>query len=72
MNTIRGHYVKCIKPGSERQRLNVFSYTWKIDTKNNHLHKNKHDHVQTQIQTMFVIVELLYGTQGKKEMKREW
>jgi hypothetical protein len=44
---------------------------WKIDPKK-HLHKkNKHDHIQTQMQNMFVNVELLYGTQEKKERKRE-
>jgi hypothetical protein len=44
--------------------------TWKIDPKDKHMHKNKHDHLQTQLQNMFVTVELLYGTQGKKERKR--
>jgi hypothetical protein len=33
--------------------------------------KNKHDHIETQIQNMFVTMELLYGTRGKKERKRK-
>jgi hypothetical protein len=34
-------------------------------------HKNKHDHIKTQMQSIFVTVELLYGTSGKRERKRE-
>jgi hypothetical protein len=30
MDIIGGHYVKWSKPGSERQRLHVFSHKWKI------------------------------------------
>jgi hypothetical protein len=26
----------------------VFSHTWKMDPKDKHIHKNKHDHTQTQ------------------------
>jgi hypothetical protein len=33
--------------------------------------KNKHDHIETHMQNMSVIVELLYGTCGKKERKSE-
>jgi hypothetical protein len=58
------------KPGSERQRPHVFSHTWKIDPKDKHTHKNKQDHTQTQMYKMFIIVELFYGTQGKRERKR--
>jgi hypothetical protein len=36
-----------------------------------HIHKNKHDYIQTQMQNMFVTVKLLYRTQRKKERKRE-
>jgi hypothetical protein len=39
--------------------------------KNKHIHKNKHDHIKTQMYNMFVTVELFYGTQGKRERKRE-
>jgi hypothetical protein len=46
------------------------SYT-EIVPKDKHIHKNKLDHMQTQKQNMFVTVELLYGTWGKKERKRE-
>jgi hypothetical protein len=59
------------KPGSERQRLHVFSHMRKIDPKNKHIHKTKHDHIPTQMWNMFEIVELLYGTRGRKERKRE-
>jgi hypothetical protein len=40
-------------------------------SKDKHMHKNKHDHIQTQMYNMFAMVELLYGTSGKREMKRE-
>jgi hypothetical protein len=45
----------------------VFSHTWKIDPKDKHVHKNKEYKLRWN---MFVIVELLYGTQGKRERKR--
>jgi hypothetical protein len=35
------------------------------------MHKNKHDHIQIHMQNMFVIVEILYGTQGRREIKGE-
>jgi hypothetical protein len=41
-----------------------FSHMWKIDPKDKHIHKNKHDHLQTHVENMFVIVELLYVTWG--------
>jgi hypothetical protein len=37
-----------------------------------HIHKNKHDHIQTQMYKVFVVVELHYGIQGKRERKKEW
>jgi hypothetical protein len=42
---------------------------WKIDPKDKHIHKNKHDHIQTHMWSMFVIVELLYGIRGRRERK---
>jgi hypothetical protein len=62
---------KLSKPGSERQRPHVFSYMWKIDPKDKHILKNKHDHIQTYIQNMFVIAELLYGGKGKESDKSQ-
>jgi hypothetical protein len=44
---------------------------WKIDPKDEHIHKNKHDHIQNYVQSMFVIVGIPYGTWGRKERKRE-
>jgi hypothetical protein len=44
---------------------------FKIDPKDKHICKNKHDHIQTHMYNIFVIVELLYGTWGKKESKKE-
>jgi hypothetical protein len=44
---------------------------WKIDPKDKLIHKNKHNQIQTHMQNMFVIVDLLYGTQGSRERKRE-
>jgi thiamine phosphate synthase YjbQ (UPF0047 family) len=49
----------------------VFSHTRKKDSKYKHIHKNKHAHIQTHMYSKFVIVELLYGTWGKRERKRE-
>jgi hypothetical protein len=49
MDAIGGYHVKRCKPGSETQRLHVFSHTRKIDPKGKHIHKNKHDHIQTQM-----------------------
>jgi hypothetical protein len=46
----------------------VFSHMWKIGPKIN-IHKTKHDH--THYIDMFLIVELLYGTQERRERKRE-
>jgi hypothetical protein len=60
-----------VKPGSGTQRLHVFSHMWKIDPKDRNVHKNKHDQTQTHMQNKFVIVELLYGTWGRRERKRE-
>jgi hypothetical protein len=39
----------------------------KIDVKNKHIHKRKHDHIQTHIQNMFVIVDFFMelGERGK-------
>jgi hypothetical protein len=44
---------------------------WKIDPNDKHTHKNKHDHIQTYMYNIFVTVELLYGTWGKRDRKRE-
>jgi hypothetical protein len=49
----------------------MFSHIWQIDPKDKHIHKNRHDHTQTQMWNMCVTVELLYGTQGRRERKRE-
>jgi hypothetical protein len=42
-----------------------------VDPKVKHIDKNKHVHVQTHVQNIFVIVKLLCGTQGRRERKRE-
>jgi hypothetical protein len=57
--------------GSETQKLHVFPQMWKMDPKDKHIHKNKQYHMQTLIQSVFVIVELLYGTEGRRERKGE-
>jgi hypothetical protein len=69
MDAIGGH-VKLSKASSGRQRPHVFSHTWKIDTKDKYIHKNKHDHVQTYMYNMFV-TELLYGTWGRRKKGKE-
>jgi hypothetical protein len=35
------------------------------------IEKNKRDHIQTHMENMFVIVELLHGTQRKRERKEK-
>jgi hypothetical protein len=42
-----------------------------IEPKEKHIHKNKHDNIHIYISNMFVIVELPYGTWGRRERKRE-
>jgi hypothetical protein len=49
MVVIGGHHIKQGKPGSETQRPLVFSHRWKIDPKDEHIHKSKHGHIQTQM-----------------------
>jgi hypothetical protein len=49
MDAIGGYHVKSCKLGSERQRLHVLSQKWKIDPKEKHIYKNKHDNVQTHM-----------------------
>jgi hypothetical protein len=44
---------------------------WKIDPKDKYIHKNKHDHIQIYMKNMFTIVELPYGTWGRRGGKRE-
>jgi hypothetical protein len=38
----------------------------KIDLKDKHIYKTKHDHIQTYMKNTFVIVELPYGTRGEE------
>jgi hypothetical protein len=33
----------------QKNRSHVFSHMWKIDPKDKHIHKNKHDHIQTHM-----------------------
>jgi hypothetical protein len=40
---------------------------WKIESKEKHIHRNKYDLIQMYMENMFVIVELQYGTWGRKE-----
>jgi hypothetical protein len=35
-----------------------------------HIHKNKHNHIHIYIQNTFILVELLYSTQGRRERIR--
>jgi hypothetical protein len=45
------HHVKQSKQGSEIQRLHVFSHMSKIDLKDKHIHKYKHNGTQTHTHT---------------------
>jgi hypothetical protein len=49
MDAIGGHNVKWSKPGSETQTPHVFSHICKKYLKDNHMHKNKHNHTQNQV-----------------------
>jgi hypothetical protein len=59
-----------VSQDQKQQKPHVFSHLWKTDPKIN-IHKNKHDHTQTQMQNVFMTVVLFYGTWGKRERKRE-
>jgi hypothetical protein len=54
----------------QKHNSHVSSHIWKIDQKDKHTHKTKHDHILTHIYNLVVIVELLYGTQGRRERQR--
>jgi hypothetical protein len=43
---------------------------WKIDSKDKHILRNKQDHIHINMWSMFVTVEFLYGTGGKRKEKR--
>jgi hypothetical protein len=45
---------------SQVQKDKVFSYMWKVDLNDKHIHKYKHYHIYN----MFVIVEQFEGTKG--------
>jgi hypothetical protein len=49
MDAIGGQHVKWSEPGSERQRTNVFPHAWKIDPKDKHIYKIKHDYIQSHM-----------------------
>jgi hypothetical protein len=52
-----------------KTKATYFLHMWKVDPKDKHIYNNKHDHIQIHMQNVFAIVELLYGTWGKKEGK---
>jgi hypothetical protein len=49
MDTIGEYHVKLSKLTSERQSLYVFFDRLKIDPTDKHVHKNKHDNMQTHM-----------------------
>jgi hypothetical protein len=56
---------------SQDQNTKAACFLSYVEDKSNdkHVNKNKHDHIQTQMQNMSVTVELLYGTWSKREKK---
>jgi hypothetical protein len=71
--TMYTHVSKCknhkIK-GERKDKVLLFPSIWGRQIQKINIYtKNKH-HIQLYIWNMFVIVELHYGTQGKKERKR--
>jgi hypothetical protein len=52
---------------AQKKTLCFLSYT--EDSRNKHIHKNKHDHTQSHMKNMFVTVELLYGTRERGKGK---
>jgi hypothetical protein len=62
-----GDHVKLSKPGSERQRLNVFSHMYRIDSKDKLVHKYKHDHINIHMCAYMYMCVYLY-TQHKQNM----
>jgi hypothetical protein len=53
-----------------RFRKTKTSYMQKVDPKDKHIHKNKHDHIHIYRSNTLVIVESHNRTQGKMERKR--
>jgi hypothetical protein len=53
----------------QKDKGHVFSLMWKIDPKDNYIHKYKHDHIHTYIESMFAIFNRNWG---RRERKREW
>jgi hypothetical protein len=46
-------------------------HMWKIDPKDKCIHKGKHEHIHIYRKNVLAIVELHYGTWGRRERKRE-
>jgi hypothetical protein len=59
-----------VKLASIRNTKDACFLSYVEDTSNDkHIHKNKHDHIQTQMLNMFVTVELL-GNSGKERKEK--
>jgi hypothetical protein len=41
---------------AQNHKDRMFSHTWKADPKDKLIHKDKHDHTQTQMQNMIIIL----------------
>jgi hypothetical protein len=48
MDATGGYHVKWRIPGSEKENHMILSYV-EDKSKDKHIHKNKHDHIQTQM-----------------------
>jgi hypothetical protein len=70
MDGIGGYHVKGSIPSLDKSL--IFSLICgKRDSKEKYIHKTKHDHIQNYMQNMFIIVELTYGTWGRRKRQRE-
>jgi hypothetical protein len=68
MDAFEGHYVKLARV--RKTKAACFLSYWKIDPKDKHVHRNKHDDIYIYMKNMFVIVELLCGTQEEGKEKK--
>jgi hypothetical protein len=61
MDVIGGHHAKWLA------RIRNTKDTFSLRSKDKHIHKNKLNHIQTQMLNMFVTIELLHelGERGK-------
>jgi hypothetical protein len=59
-----------VKSGSERQKPYVFSHMWMIDPKDKHIHKNKHDPINSHVEHVCNSETILWNSRKEGKEKR--